>query len=244
MNTVEKINLFAPVILATLIAVASAVQAGNTEMKHVREQAVQHMSDFAKLVQPTAENIVNRASGFAPEVVYQANVLDLPKRVNNHRKYTSDFVAFSIRSGKAATDILCLKAANKVYWCQVRPNIEAAKSRPLRGYRKNDLTKLVILAMYNRYEVEPLNSSKLEELAPKLANDLKSVSLKPNTDVNVRDLIRLQAAYVYSLNSYKNPLQIFLFEPSVDIQPFLAVKKIRGERRFYRDSYKTILNML
>ena len=42
--------------------------------------------------------------------------------------------------------------------------------------KKNDLSRLVALAMYNRFEVEPLNSSKIEALSPELANGLKNAS--------------------------------------------------------------------
>lgn len=241
MNRVAKISVFLPVVLLTLFAAASVVQAATTELKHEREEAVQQLGQFAKLVKPTAEKIVNNASNYAPEIVYQANVLDFPKRASNRRKYTSHFVAFSIRSEKAIADVLCLRAANKNYWCKIQPRIEAAKSRPVRGYRKNDLVRLVILAMHSRYEVEPLSPSKIEELAPQLASELNDIPRQSNIGVNVRGLTKLYAAYVYSLRSYKNPLQIYLFEPNVDIPLFLAVKNIRGHRRFYRVAYKTIL---
>lgn len=244
MNRVSKMSIFLPVVLLALFAATSVAQASNTELKHEREQAVQQLGQFAKLVKPTAERIVNNASNYAPEIVYQANVLHFPKRASNRRKHTSHFVAFSIRSEKAVADLLCLRAANKNYWCKIQPRIAAAKSRPIRGLRKNDLAKLVILAMHSRYEVEPLSSSKIEELAPQLASELKNIRRQSNIDMNVRGLTKLYAAYIYSLRSFENPLEIYLFEPSIDMPLFLAVKKIRGSRRFYRAAYKTILSQL
>lgn len=244
MRLLGRVSAIVPAIMVICMSAVLMSHAEIQDMRQKQDEAVEQLRKDTNKLRPTAENIVERASGYAPEPVYQANVRQYPNRRNNSHRFKSDFIALEFRSEQVTTNVLCLRGKRKKYWCQVKPEIEGAQIRQLRSYKKYDLHRLVAVAIYNGAEVREMSAAKAAKHAPELANHLWEVVADNSNGVNVHDLVWLYDAHVYSLGSLPNPLDVFLFKKTLNIQPFLDAKKVRDHSFFGRDEFASLLQQM
>lgn len=244
MKLLGRVSAFVPVLMIISMCVGLMSHAEIQDLSQKQNDAVKQLRKYARTLKPRAEFIVERASDYAPEPVYQAKVWQYPKRRSNAHKYKSDFITLEFQSEDVTTNMLCLKSNMQNYWCQVKPEIEGADIRQLRSYKKFDLERLVAIAFYNKNNVREMSAEKIAKLAPNLAKQLWMIEAEKKRNVNAQDLVFMYDAHVYSLGALKNPFDSFLFEKSVNLQPFIDAKKIRDRSFFGRDDFAALLRQI